>query len=140
VRPLRRPEPLRGLYFDPFWEFVEHEDLRLQKCDACGEMRFPPAAVCPQCLSPSSTWTPLSGRGAVLAWAVFHRQYFPELPVPYTVLAVQAEEGPILVGNYVNAGDRRPAIGAPVRLTYEDVAGESGRRKIHQWEPDEEQT
>jgi len=137
---LRRPEPLRGLYFDPFWEFVQQEDLRLQRCDACGEMRYPPAAACPHCLSPDATWTPLAGGGAVLAWAVFHRQYFPELPVPYTVVAVETDEGPIVVGNYVGADDRRPAIGERVRLTYEDAAGAAGDRKIHQWEPDEEQS
>jgi uncharacterized protein len=134
----RRPEPLRGVYFDRFWKFVQDEDLRLQRCDACGELRVPPGPVCPRCLSPEATWTPLSGEGSVLGWTVFHRQYFPELPVPYTVIAVQMDEGPIVVGNYVNGGDRRPACGDRVRLTYEDAAGESGSWKIHQWEPDQE--
>jgi uncharacterized protein len=74
----------------------------------------------------------------VLGWTVFHHQYFPQLPVPYTVVAVEADEGPILVGNYVNAGDRRASCGDRVRVTYEDAAGAEGNWKIHQWEPDEE--
>jgi uncharacterized OB-fold protein len=139
MTPLRRPTPVRGIYDDRFWGFVQDEELRMQQCDACGELRFPPAPVCPRCLSPECTWTPLSGKGAVLGWTVFHRQYFPELPVPYTVIAVETDEGPIVMGNWVNAGERRPALGDRVRLTYEDVAGEAGNWKIHQWEPDEEQ-
>jgi uncharacterized OB-fold protein len=82
----------------------------------------------------------LTGKGTVLGWTIFHRPYFPELPVPYTVVAVETDEGPILVGNYVNAGDRRAACGDRVRITYEDVAGAAGSWKIHQWEPDEEQS
>jgi uncharacterized protein len=135
---LQRPEPQSGIYDDRFWEFVQDEDLRLQRCDACGELRFPPAAVCPRCLSPDCTWRPITGTGTVLGWTVIHRQYFPELPVPYTVVAVETDEGPILVGNYVNAGERRAACGDRVRVTYEDVAGARGNWKIHQWEPDEE--
>ena len=43
--------------------------------------------------------TALSGRGRLLSWTVFHRQYFPAAAVPYIVVAVETEEGPILVGN-----------------------------------------
>jgi uncharacterized OB-fold protein len=136
---LRRPEPRRGLHDTTFWDFVQNEDLRVQRCTDCDRLRFPPAPVCPECLSPECSWAPLSGHGTVLGWTVFHRQYFPELPVPYTVIAVHTDEGPILIGNHVNGGERKVGCGDRVRLTYEDVAGEAGIWKIHQWELDEEQ-
>jgi uncharacterized OB-fold protein len=132
---LRRPEPRRGIYDAEFWEFVQREELRIQRCSACAALRYPPAPVCPQCLSPECEWTPLSGKGTVLAWTTFHRQYFPELPVPYTVVAVETAEGPIVIGNYVNSGGRRAACGDEVRLVFEDVEGELENWKIHQWEP-----
>jgi uncharacterized OB-fold protein len=135
---LSRPEPRRGVYEIPFWEYVDREDLRLQRCVPCADLRFPPAPVCPKCLSDEYEWAPLSGGGAVLGWTVFHRQYFAELPVPYTVVAVETDDGPILVGDYVDAGERKVAVGDRVRLTYEDVAGERANWKIYQWQPAEE--
>jgi uncharacterized OB-fold protein len=134
---LSRPSPRRGVYEDPFWEHVQRQDLRLQRCDVCGRFRFPPAPVCPECLADAFDWAPLSGAGTVLAATVFHRRYFPQLPVPYTVVAVEIREGPILIGNYVNAGGPA-ACGDPVRLTYEEVAGEPDDWTIYQWEPEEE--
>jgi uncharacterized OB-fold protein len=133
-----RPSPRRGVYEIPFWEHVERRELRVQRCAACGELRFPPGPACPECLSGDYEWSPLSGEGHVLAWTVFHRQYFPELPPPYTVVAVRTAEGPILVANYVNANGRRAACGDRVTLTYEDVAGEPDDWTIYQWQPAEE--
>jgi uncharacterized OB-fold protein len=134
----KRPEPRKDIYEVPFWEHVQRHDLRLQRCAACADLRFPPAPVCPKCLSADYGWAPLSGEGRVLGWTVFHRQYFPELPPPYTVVAVETDEGPVLVGDYVNAGERKVAVGDRVRLTYEEVDGEPDTWSIYQWEPVEE--
>jgi uncharacterized protein len=135
---LRRPQPRRGIYEVAFWQHVSNEDLRLQRCASCEQLRFPPAPVCPGCLSSQYEWAPLSGGGTVLGWTVFHRQYFPELPVPYAVVAVETDEGPLLVGGYVHAGERKPRVGERVRIVYEDVEGEPDNWKIYQWEPVEE--
>jgi uncharacterized protein len=135
---LKRPQPRRGVYEAPFWDHVNHEELRLQRCAPCGERRFPPAPVCPMCLSADYEWAPASGNGTVLAWTVLHRQYFDELAVPYTVVAVETDDGPILVGDYVNEGDREVGVGDRVRITYEDVAGDPDSWTIYQWQPAEE--
>jgi uncharacterized OB-fold protein len=133
---MTRPEHRKGVYELPFWEHVAREDLRLQRCVPCGDLRFPPAAVCPACLSDAYEWAPLGGGGTVLAWTVFHRQYFDALPVPYTVVAVQTDEGPVLVGNWMS--DRRAAVGDRVRLVYEHVSGDPDDWTIYQWKPLEE--
>lgn len=135
---LFRPLPRRGVYEQPFWEHVERQDLRLQRCTGCASFRYPPGPLCPECLADQYDWVPLSGRGTVLAWTVFHRQYFPQLPVPYTVVAVATPEGPILAANYVN-GAGPAACGERVRLTYELVGGELANWTIYQWESDEEE-
>ena len=75
-----------------FWEFTEKKELRMQQCSECKKLRWPAAAVCDKCLSPDYTWELVSGKGQVLSWIVFHRQYFPEYPAPHPAVAVELAE------------------------------------------------
>jgi hypothetical protein len=61
---------------------------------------------------------PLSGRGRVLSWTTFHRQYLPAYPPPVTCVAVQLPEGPIMVGNVDAAEVDGLALDAEVTLIY----------------------
>ena len=61
----------------PFWEAARRHALALERCDDCGHFRYPPAPVCPECLSERATWTPVSGRGVVTTFVVVHKPYFP---------------------------------------------------------------
>lgn len=136
MTPLVRPEPRRNVYEAPFWEFVQSHDLRLQRCAECGAYRYPPGPACAGCLSIAWEWAPLSGRGQLVSWVVFHRQYFPELPVPYYVAAVSTAEGPILIANLVNLGDRAPCLDMPMQLVYETARNAAGEDwEIYQWAP-----
>lgn len=133
---LQRPLPRMSIFDRPYWDFVARGELRLQRCKTCGHLRYPPGPACPQCLSQEYAWTALSGRGRVLAWTVFHRQYFPQLPVPYTVLCVETEEGPMLIGNLVQAGPGELSHGMPVRAVFEQVAApDDASWWICQWAP-----
>jgi hypothetical protein len=134
---LQRPLPRRGVFEQPFWDFVGKRQLRLQKCDSCGHFRYPPGPVCPECLGERYSWTELSGRGRVLAWTTFHRQYFSELPVPYTVVSVATKEGPLMIGNFVNAPASILKLDLPVRAVYEEAQSGDHMWRICQWEPDE---
>ena len=40
----------------PFWEAARRHELALQRCDDCARFRYPPAPVCPECLSERATW------------------------------------------------------------------------------------
>jgi uncharacterized OB-fold protein len=136
MTPLVRPEPRRNVYEAPFWEFVQAHDVRLQRCAECGAYRYPPGPACARCLSTEWEWAALSGHGHLVSWVVFHRQYFPELPVPYYVAAVSTAEGPILIANMVNLGDRTPRLDMPMRLVYETARNAAGKDwEIYQWEP-----
>jgi uncharacterized OB-fold protein len=136
MTPLVRPEPRKNVYEAPFWEFVQRHELRLQRCADCGAYRYPPGPTCSRCLCQEWEWAPLSGTGRLLSWVVFHRQYFPELPVPYYVAAVETAEGPILIANLVNLGDRGPRLDMPVRILFETARLASGELwEIYQWEP-----
>lgn len=128
----RRPLPRKGVFDDPYWSYAAAGELRVQRCVACGHHRYPPGPVCPECLAPEHTWERLSGTGELLAWTVFHRQYFPELPVPYTVGAVRTPEGPVLIGGVTGSGLHH---GMPLAAIFEDVTGPDGDWRICQWVP-----
>lgn len=112
------PPRVLGLYDVPFWDQInEHGEMRLQSCSQCGTMRYPPGPVCPECLSPDHQWEAVSGRGELLSWIVFRRQYLPEYPAPYNVIAVRLDEGPTIISNLVGDPEEDALlIGRAVRL------------------------
>ena len=79
-----RTLPMRGLFVDAFWGYVACGEYRMQRCDDCGFVRYPPAPGCPECLSESAHWDALSGKGTIVSWTRFHRQYFDDLPIVMT--------------------------------------------------------
>ena len=62
----------------PMWQSIDRQGLELQCCDDCATFRYPPAPLCPTCLSLAATWTPVAGTGTVLSWVVFHKKYFDD--------------------------------------------------------------
>jgi uncharacterized OB-fold protein len=112
-----------SLYDEQMWESIRAHDWKLQQCDDCSEFRYPPAANCPHCLSMDYHWKPLKGRGTILSWVIYHRQYFDNFPPPYNVVAVQLDEGPIVMSNLVGPEPEGNWVGLKVEICYgEDVA------------------
>jgi uncharacterized OB-fold protein len=105
-------------YDAPMWNSIAEHAMRLQRCAVCGRWRYPPGPACPACLSTQATWAPLSGRGRLLSWTTFHRQYLPAYPAPYTCVAVALTEGPIMIGNVDFVETERLAIDAPMEMIY----------------------
>jgi uncharacterized OB-fold protein len=137
AHPLERPTPIRGVYDVPFWTFVAEGRLRLQRCAACGHWWYPPGPSCPQCLSTSWSWEPVAGTGRLLSWVTFHRAYFPTVPVPHDVAAVELDEGPILIAD-VEGGSHRLDLGVPMRLCYREARDSEGDSfTLHGWQVDD---
>lgn len=114
----KTPKPVMGLYDKPMWESISARVMRLQRCRACSSWQYPPGPACPQCLSCDLEWTEVSGRGRILSWVVFHRQYLAAYPAPYNSIAVRLEEGPTMITNLEGAMPGPDSIGRPVRLIY----------------------
>lgn len=97
-RPLPEPDSLT----EAFWSAGREGVLRLQRCRACGHLRYPPSPVCPRCLDERAEWAATSGRGEILSYAVFHRAYRKdwEPRVPYAVLLVQLDDGPRMLSDF----------------------------------------
>jgi uncharacterized protein len=121
--PVEAPRPVAGADTAPFWTFTQARELRVQRCAACAALRWPPGPVCPHCWAPEHEWTPLSGRGVVQSWVVFHRQYHPAFPTPYTVAVVELAEGPRMEGQLVDAPADAVRWRAPVHVIWQERNG-----------------
>ena len=82
----------------PHWAEAAEGRLAMQRCDACGYVRWPAARACPDCLADGGTWATLSGLGRIWSYAVYRTTLHPALAgeCPYAVALVQLEEGPML--------------------------------------------
>lgn len=112
----------------PFHEAARKGELRLQRCSACGVLRYPFAAHCPCCWADRYEWALLSGRGVVTGWGVYRRAFPPVPPsqVPYNVAQVALEEGPRLITNVVGVEDEAIHVGMPVEAVFQSVGEEGG--------------
>ncbi len=121
-----RPLPVPSELSAPFWEACRRHELIIQRCQNCNAFRFPPAILCPECLSEAVEWTRVSGRGKIFSFVVFHRVYHPafQADLPYTVALVELEEGPRLISNIVGCPPDRVTCDMPVDVVFEDVTGE----------------
>lgn len=110
----------------PFWDACRDGRLSLQRCTACGHVRYPIAHCCPVCLSTDFAWADLSGRGTVFSYVVFHRAYHPafKADVPYNVALVQLDEGPRMYSNIVGTPNDKVRIGDAVEVVFDPVTQE----------------
>jgi uncharacterized OB-fold protein len=109
----------------PFWDACREGVLKLQKC-ACGHLRYPISRFCPQCLSGEFEWTPVSGRGSVFSYVVFHNAYHPgfKAELPYNVAMIQLDEGPRMYANVVGVPNDQVQIGDAVEAVFDAVTPE----------------
>lgn len=109
-----------GHYDLPMWESIERKAWALQFCPESGKYRYPPSPICPDSLSMNYEWRAISGKGTILSWVIFHRQYFSDIPAPYNCIAVQLDEGPIVVSNLVGDTPEGSWIGQRVEVVYSE--------------------
>lgn len=118
-----KPIPVPNKDTQRFWEGCKGHELLLQKCKDCGNYRFYPRPLCPNCLSSSTDWVKASGKGKVHTFSVVYRA--PSEPfkgdVPYTIALIDLEEGVRMMSNIINCKPDAVKIGIPVRAVFEDI-------------------
>lgn len=107
----------------PYWDGLREGVLRMQRCTACALIWYPPAPICPGCWSEAHEWVPLSGRGTVSSWVVFHQAYLKgyDDEVPFNVAEVTLEEGPRLMTNLVGIDNDDIEMGMDVEVVFDAV-------------------
>ncbi|HZV48499.1 MAG TPA: Zn-ribbon domain-containing OB-fold protein [Candidatus Dormibacteraeota bacterium] len=108
-----------------WWEALAEHRLLLPRCRDCERTWFPPTPGCPHCGGTSVELVESSGRGRVYSWVVVNRALAPAFTadVPYTILAVDLEEGARMFGRLVGGRGEALAAGAEVRAEFYEVEG-----------------
>ncbi len=117
ARPLRpRPGISRDTQF--FWAGVNAEELRIQRCNGCGQLSHPPLVRCAKCGSYDLGYIVSSGRGTIYS---FVEPCYPKLAsfdYPYIVGLVELEEGTRLLTNIVDVDPEKVVVGMPVEVVF----------------------
>lgn len=98
-----KPLPKPNADTKPFWEGCRRNQLRLQKCQHCDHIRWPPSIICPMCHSMETEWIVASGKGMIYSYVVYHVAFHPafEGNLPYVTAVVKLAEGPHILTNIV---------------------------------------
>jgi uncharacterized OB-fold protein/acyl dehydratase len=123
------PPPMDSAFF---WEGVESDELRIQRCASCRTLRHPPRPMCPVCRSLEQDYVVSSGLGEVYSFVIHHRPEVPGRVHPFAVVLVELDEGTRIIGNTVDIDPADVRIGLPVEVTFEP--NERGR-KLPRWRP-----
>ncbi len=120
--PLPEPGPDDHVY----WEYCRKQELRIQRCAACGRFRHPPMPFCPRCRSAGTEWALVSGNGAVFSYTIAHHPVHPALrhAVPYNIAVVRLDDADDvrLVSNVIDATPAEMTVGMAVRLVWDATA------------------
>ena len=88
------------LYFKDYNEALKQNKLLGLKCRACGAITIPPKMACRQCASPDMEVVEVKSNGKIITFTtVFVGAEGRESEVPYTIVIVELEEGPWIMGN-----------------------------------------
>lgn len=114
------PEPKRVVPIPtpetkPFWQGTREGELRLQRCNACTHVYFPPRPFCPKCAGRSVSWFATSGRGTLYSYVIHHRP-MPGFTPPYSIAVVQLDEGPRMMTNIIDCPQTPEALQLDMRV------------------------
>lgn len=110
-RALPRPTPETR----HFWEGTRAGELRLQRCEDCTRVYFPPRPVCPACASLRVSVFAASGRGRLYSYVIHHRPA-PGFRPPYAIALVELAEGPRMLSNLVGVDPTPEALPLDLEL------------------------
>jgi uncharacterized OB-fold protein len=126
VNAIAKPVPEVGPEMAPFLEAAKRHELVVQRCTACGALRFPARAACNRCMSRDAGWVPVAGTGHVFSVAIMHQANHPafEAMLPYAVVVVELDCGVRMISNVVDCPAHDVAIGMPVEVAWEERSPE----------------
>jgi hypothetical protein len=98
-----------------FWDGTQAGELRLQRCDACANVYFPPRPFCPACASRKVSVLTASGKGKLYSYIIHHRPA-PGFTPPYSIAVVELDEGPRMMTNIVDCPQTPEALELDMKL------------------------
>jgi hypothetical protein len=126
VTEVGRPVPIPDELSQAFWDAAAAHSLVLARCARCSRFSHPPDTVCPHCGStdPAFESTAVEGSGSIRSWTIMRQSFLPGFDVPFVLVDVELSAQPEvrLIGRLIDGPDASLRLGAPVRLTFEDIA------------------
>jgi len=90
------------LTFKEYNEALKKNKLLGLKCNQCGTINVPPKMVCGKCTSSDMETVELSGTGNIQTFTtIYVAPEGREPEAPYTIVMVELDEGPWIMGNLV---------------------------------------
>lgn len=77
---------------EAFWTWGREGRLAIYRCTDCSNYIHPPVPFCPACEGSNVAPEAVSGRGRVVTFTINHKQWVPDLPVPFVLALVAIEE------------------------------------------------
>jgi uncharacterized protein len=99
-----------------FWDGTLAGELRLQRCDACANVYFPPRPFCPACASRKVSVFKASGKGKLYSYVINHRPAAPGFTPPYAIAVVELDEGPRMMSNIIDCPQTPEALELDMKL------------------------
>ncbi len=130
------------LTFQEYNEALKNDKLLGLKCQECGNINVPPKMVCGQCHSTEMEVVELGGKGKIQTFTTVNvTSEGRENEVPYTIVLVELDEGPWIMGNLGGIDQKSTGmelIGKTVKMKDNLVfpgdkysAGEAARPHFH---------
>jgi uncharacterized protein len=122
--PVAKPKPPRpgpSTTFDNNWWFEALNEGRLliQRCTACGTLRYPAGPRCSACLSADWDSIEAAGEGTIHSFTITHYPQVPSFDYPLAVVLVELDEGVRMVMNTIETPNDQVVIGARVQVSVE---------------------
>jgi hypothetical protein len=116
--------PMIGQDSQFFWDGTAIGELRIQKCNACGVLRFPPGPACPDCGALDRGHVVAAGTGTVFSYVVHRHPPVPGKELPIVIALIDLDEGVRMVGEVVDVADDEIEIGMRLRVDFNRIDDE----------------
>lgn len=116
----RITRPVRNRDNDFFFTGTQQGELRIQRCNACGELRHPPGPVCPSCHAMDRGCAVAAGTGKVVSWVTHHAPQIPGRELPLPIVLVELDEGVRMLGAFQGSPEELEA-GQAVEASYDRI-------------------
>jgi hypothetical protein len=93
-----------------FWDGCKAGELRLQRCQTCDEVYFPPRRFCPACGSREIEAFAASGKAVLWSYVINHRPRRDMGTQPHSIAVVALAEGPRMMTNIVGCPQTPEAL------------------------------
>ncbi|MCP2620288.1 Zn-ribbon domain-containing OB-fold protein [Candidatus Aminicenantes bacterium AC-334-K16] len=106
-----------------YWrEIPQRYRLEAGKCQACGQIYFPPRQICALCGSREFTPTRLAEKGKLLTYTIIRvpPHQFADL-APYAVGIAELEDGVRLTAQIVDCSFEELRVGMPVKIEFRKI-------------------